>query len=395
MKIIHLFFSLVIVGCTAVAWFVLGTVLSKRTEVASAEMSEAVAGVWGPALVQHHPTAWFDTPNAPNGRAVIQPSSSEVKVDLRSSPKLRGLIWHKTYDVAFAADYVFSNPTKIPQTIYISFPLPDSTAGLNGFEYRFDDESGSGKALAGDNKIMTRAIVLPALQSVTLHTGYKTRGADTWSYRFPNGSRIANFRMNMETDFQDINFPVGTGSPSQRETTDKGWKLMWEYPDVLGAPSIGMDMPKLVNAGPVASRIAFFAPVSLLFFVVVLLLIAGLKELHLHPMHVFFVSAGFFAFHLLFAYLVDLLPLYPSFAIASVVSVLLVCGYLKAVGGNALLRIAFPAQVIYLVLFSLSFFFDGLTGITLTVCAVVTLALLMFLTAKVDWRKFDRKTSEV
>jgi hypothetical protein len=38
------------------------------------------------------------------------------------------------------------------------------------------------------------------------------------------------------------------------------------------------------------------------------------------------------------------------------------------------------------VLFSASFFFDGLTGITLTVCAVATLALLMTLTAKVEWR---------
>jgi hypothetical protein len=395
MKLIHLFFSLVIVGCTAIAWFVLGSALSSRTQVASAEMTAEVAGVWGPPVVQHHPTAWFDTPNAPNGRAIIQPASSAVNVDLRYSPKQRGLIWHKTYDVAFQADYVFSNPTKIPQTIYISFPLPDSTAGLNEFEYRFDKDAGSGKPMGGDGKIVTRAIVLPASQSVTLHTGYKTRGADTWSYKFPDGSRISNFRMTMKTDFHDVNYPVGTGSPSQRETTDKGWNLVWEYPDVLGAPSIGMDMPKLVNAGPVAARIAFFAPVSLLLFVVVVLLIAGLKGLHLHPMHVFFVSAGFFAFHLLFAYLVDLIALYPSFAIASVVSVLLVCGYLKAVGGNGLLRIAFPAQVIYLVLFSLSFFFDGLTGITLTVCAVVTLALLMFLTAKVDWRTFDRKTSDV
>jgi inner membrane protein involved in colicin E2 resistance len=83
----------------------------------------------------------------------------------------------------------------------------------------------------------------------------------------------------------------------------------------------------------VAARIAFFAPVSLLFFVTVVLLVGGLKGVALHPMHVFFVAAGFFAFHLLFAYLVDLVPLHVAFAIAALASLVLVCGYLRAVGG--------------------------------------------------------------
>ena len=70
---------------------------------------------------------------------------------------------------------------------------------------------------------------------------------------------------------------------------------------------------------------------------------------------------------------------------------ILVCGYLKAVGGNGLFRIALPAQAIYLVLFSASFFIDGLTGITLAILSVITLSLLMFLTAKTDWKTFFTK----
>ncbi|MEI9893993.1 MAG: hypothetical protein WDN28_08900 [Chthoniobacter sp.] len=38
-----------------------------------------------------------------------------------------------------------------------------------------------------------------------------------------------------------------------------------------------------------------------------------------------------------------------------------------------------------MVLFSYSFFFDGLTGITITVGAIITLALLMAFTARVKW----------
>ena len=240
--------------------------------------------------------------------------------------------------------------------------------------------------------VIHRAVVVPAGGSVPLHVAYRTRGTGNWNYRFPDAGRIAGFELAMRTNFPEINFPVGTGSPSDRGFRDGGWDLAWSYPDVLAAPAIGMDMPKLLNAGPVASRIAFFAPVSLLFFVTVLLLIGGLKGISLHPMHVFFVAAGFFAFHLLFAYLVDLLPLHPSFVIAALASLVLVCGYLWAVGGTALFKVALPAQLAYMVLFSFSFFFDGLTGITIAVGSVATLALLMILTAKVDWQKaFNRR----
>lgn len=391
MKLIHLFASIAIVACTTFAWFLLGTALSHRTNVSSSTLQAEVSGVWGPEIVQKHPQAWFETPNAPGGRAQVLPTSSQITVGLVSEPKQRGLLWHRTYDVDLKSSYVFTNPTRIPQTFYISYPLPQNTAGLNGFEFRLDDAGESSQAVPGASGLVTRSVLLPASGSITLHAGYQTRGTNTWKYDFPDNRRVAGFNLTMQTNFPEINFPVGTGSPSLRTPDAEGFTLVWDYPDVLAAPSIGMDMPKRLNAGPVASRIAFFAPVSLLFFVTIVLLIGGMKGIPLHPMHIFFISAGFFAFHLLFAYLVDLLALLPSFGISAAISVSLVCGYLKAVGGNVLFKIALPAQTIYLVLFSASFFIDGLTGITLAVLAVITLALLMFLTARIDWKNFFAK----
>jgi hypothetical protein len=43
------------------------------------------------------------------------------------------------------------------------------------------------------------------------------------------------------------------------------------------------------------------------------------------------------------------------------------------------------AQLVFLVLFSYAFFFEGYTGLTVTIGAVVTLFVLMQLTARVDW----------
>jgi len=393
MKTTHLIASLAIIGCTTLAWFLLGAALSQRTHDSSHTLRNEVSGVWGPAITQQHPHAWFDTPNAPGGRAQMLPSTSRIKVDLDYDPKRRGLMWHRTYDVRFEGDYTFTNPTKIPQTFYISFPLPPETAGLHGFDFRLGEDDQSPEAVPGPSGVVTRAIQLPASGSVTLSTAYATRGTDTWRYDFPDKRRISGFHLAMRTDFHEINFPVGTGSADQdkRYKDITGYDLIWDYPDVLAAQAIGMDMPKRLNAGPVAARIAFFAPVSLLFFVTVVLLIGGMKGIPLHPMHVFFISAGFFAFHLLFAYLVDLLPMLASFGIAAATSLLLVSGYLKAVAGKQLFAIALPAQSIYLVAFSASFFIDGLTGITLTVLAVATLALLMFLTAKTDWLRYFSK----
>ena len=388
MKLTHLIASGVIIACTALAWFILGAALTQRSHHSGNALRGEVADVWGPAIAQQHPQAWFDTPNAPGGRATVLPSTSDVRVKLHSDPKRRGLLWHRTYDVGFEGDYTFTNPTKIPQTFYISFPLPTETSGLHGFGFRLSGQEDASRAVPGPSGVVTRAVQLPAAASVTLHAAYGTRGTDTWGYEFPDNRRISGFKLAMRTNFHDISFPTGTGSASRRVMEDSGWQLAWDYPDVLAAPAIGMDMPKLLNAGPVAARIAFFAPVSLLFFVTVIILLGAIKGIPLHPMHVFFVAAGFFAFHLLFAYLVDLLPLTASFLVATVTSLLLVTGYLKAVGGRTLFAVALPAQLIYLIAFSASFFIDGLTGITLTVLAVATLALLMFLTARTDWKSF-------
>ncbi len=155
---------------------------------------------------------------------------------------------------------------------------------------------------------------------------------------------------------------------------------------MINAQAIAMAMPSVANPGPVASRMSFFAPVSLLFFFAVLILIGMVRGVKLHPMNYFFLAAGCFAFQLLFAYLVDLIPLFLAFRdlgrrIAGARLGLSLC---RGRAGS-FARIAALAQFAFIVLFSYSFFFEGLTGLTITIGAIVTLALLMITTAKVNW----------
>ena len=78
---------------------------------------------------------------------------------------------------------------------------------------------------------------------------------------------------------------------------------------------------------------SFFAPVGLLFFLVLLGSITVFKGIDIHLVHYLFVTVGLFAFHLLFAYLVDVLELWLAFGIAAAVSVLLASLYLDAALG--------------------------------------------------------------
>ena len=125
---------------------------------------------------------------------------------------------------------------------------------------------------------------------------------------------------------------------------------------------------------------------ALFFFIVVLLVLGVVKGVNLHPMHFFFLSAAFFAFHLLFAYLADQVDIHAALVTSSIVSIALVTSYLRLVIGP---RFAFlaagTAQLVYLVLFSYAFFFKGLTGLAVTVGAIVTLFVLMQATARINW----------
>ena len=374
--------------CTAVAWFILGTALNVRTSQSGMSTAQSVLGGWGPPIEQIHPHAWYQSPGAGDGKALIRPSGSKVNISLGYEPRQKGLMWYRTFAAVFRGEYTFTNPTPIPQTIYVQFSLPSPDAGYNEFLLTLNGKPTTAN-VTGKAPI-TEAVVVEAGAAATLVVAYKTRGLDRWTYSFGQDSRVQNFLLQMTTDFDEVDFP--TGSPTDRTRVGRGWDLSWSYPDEIGARPVSMDMPKVLNPGPVASRITFFAPVSLVFFFSVLVVICLIQKVDLHPMNFFFLAAGCFAFQLLFAYLVDVIPLGIAFALSSAVSLAMVSGYLFLAKGARFAKFAAASQFAYMVLFSYSFFFDGLTGLTITIGAIITLGILMVTTAKVNWSdKFSRK----
>jgi inner membrane protein involved in colicin E2 resistance len=163
---------------------------------------------------------------------------------------------------------------------------------------------------------------------------------------------------------------------------------------LLTGYDLGLKMPDKLNPGPWVSKVTFFAPVSLFLFFFILFVFTTIKGIRVHPMNYFFIGAAFFSFHLLLAYLVDHISVDLAFAISSVVSIFLVVSYMRLVVSS---KFAFVevglSQLIYLILFSYTFFFDQYTGLAITILCILTLFVMMQFTGRIDWSDVFRKTA--
>jgi hypothetical protein len=382
--------------CTSIAWGLLGTSIIVRTDSGYTQLNRQVEDLWGSEHYQKAPTVTLKTiqKDGDKEKEVITPielESSDVQVDLGLEHRRKGLLWYSTYDVDFDALYTFKNPLDTRAEGTVTFFFPATGTIYDAFEFRVDDMEITPNADNGYEGIHA-VVAVPPGGEVTIHTAYKSRGLDRWHYSFSDGiTTVKNFSLKAVTDFSEYDFPPQTISPSTKTPTQNGWMLEWTFNNLVSDFDIGIQMPSKLNPGPLASRMSYFAPVSLLFFFTTLIVLGAVNDRNLHPMHYFFLGASFFSFHVLFAYLVDHLLLELSFIIAAIVSMALVATYLYRAAGSRFALWVSGAQLVFLVLFSYAFFFEGYTGLVITIGAILTLAIMMQLTAKVDWTEVFRR----
>ena len=385
---------LIYVGA-ALAWVILGASVYQRSNDAETKLRSQVEGLWGTPLEQRAPafaveetTKTRDDKGNQQSKTVshpLVPQSSDIKVSLSYEPRRKGLLWYRTYTVDFDATYTVQHDYTAQPVLVTSFYYPTNEASYDDFVFSVNGQEASlAGAVQGG---ISKSVELPPGKAATVKVRYRTRGLDNWSYSFGQGvTQVKNFKLVADTDFAQIDFPAKSSSPTSKQQTEKGWQLTWALESSLTGYRLGVDMPEKLQAGPTAARIAFFAPVGLLFFIAVIVIIGMMRGQNLHPMHYFFVAGGFFSFHQLMAYIADHLDFSLTFLICAAMSVVLVISYLiRAIGAGFSLRVALPAQVLFLVIFSYTFFFKGYTGLAITVASILTLAVLMQVTAKVDW----------
>jgi inner membrane protein involved in colicin E2 resistance len=388
--------------CTAFAWAVLGGTVWSRTYSSDTHLRGEVSSSWGTVQSQSAPQAGYHvvtpttrTTTDESGKTVTTTGNmdhfyslplekSRVDVDLHLDYRKKGLLWYSTYSVRFSGAYDFTNSTDAEQNVTFILPLPAQQAMYDDLALSVDGVAVT--PLPGERQFYAVAKVEPHKTAV-FNASYHSQGLDRWEYDFGGGTgQVRDFQMHVASNLPTYNLPENTLSPTSETKTADGWQLDWKYKTLVSGFHIGIAMPEKLQPGPLVERISFFAPVSLLFFFFVLFILTTLRGIDLHPMNYFFLACAFFSFHLLMAYLADVVPLYVAFGICSCVSVFLLVSYLRLVAGmRGMAYEAGLAQFIYLILFSFAFFFYGFTGLAITIGAIVTLFVAMQTTARVSW----------
>jgi inner membrane protein involved in colicin E2 resistance len=390
----------VIFMCTAVAWSILGTTIFTRTYSFDEALKGRVASIWGAPHVQKPPTATTTkevvrkVEASENGKTVIRTEKdyivkpltlegSQLTVALDLEHRQKGLLWYSTYKVAFAGSYLLKNATE-EETAEVVVTLPTTQASYDEVVFTVD---GDAVPFINEKSSLRGTVRIARGHTALLIVRYRSQGLDSWRYQFGDDvAQVKNFQLKMTTNFKDIDFPDNTLSPAHKKETTSGWELTWESKNLLSGFQIGMVLPEKLQPGPLAGRISYFAPVSLLFFFFLMFIITTLRRIELHPMNYFFLACAFFSFHLLLAYLVDHISIHAAFVICSVVSLGLVISYLRLVVGLRFAAVeAGLAQLIYLVLFSYAFFFKGFSGLAVTIGSIITLFLVMQITGRIRW----------
>jgi hypothetical protein len=376
----HIAAIVFILCASAVGWVILGGTIFQRTYHYDSGLRDKVMALWGSPQEQRPPaaTSGDSTPVS------IAPESSRIEVDLNLEHRQKGLLWYSTYAVKFTGVYVFRNNTASALDMGFAWQPPAEKAVYGDLLFTINGETVTPRKEQGS---WNAGAKIPAGAPMEVRIAYLSQGLDTWRYAFgPDMSQVRDFTLRVRTNFSAVDFLENTLSPSEKHHTSEGWEMAWTFKTLLSGYNIGIAMPAHAQPGPLAGAICYFAPVSLLFFFFVLFMFTMLRGVRLHPMNYFFLAAAFFAFHLLFAYLVDHISIQTAFLISSAVSVGLVVSYLRLVAGARFaLREAGIAQFVYLVLFSFSFFFEGYTGLAITIGAIVTLFVAMQMTGRVDW----------
>ncbi len=408
----HPILRIVGIGCVfvmmTVAWFVLGGIMVERTNSQQNKLRGQVSDLWGSPQVQQAPEFTFhwqtertdvSTEKVDGVEKVVHrmvtvphkaskdPNSTKVKVGMVLDQRLKGLMWYSLYDVDFAGQWTYTHEGKHSGELDLSFAFPNAQGLYDNFQFVVNGQERADSLKPENGKVSLRMPVAPG-DEVTLEVRYSSRGMDEWRYSPSRGvANLEDFELAMTTDFDRIDFPAYTMSPSERtQRPEGGWSLAWRFEQVVTGHGVGMVTPQQLQPGEMASSLSFSAPISLAFFFVVLFILGTIKGIDLHPINYFLLGGAFFAFHLLFSYSVDHLQVVPAFALSSLVSVVLVISYLRLVVSA---RFAFVeaglAQLIYLIGFSLAHFWDGFTGLTVTVLSIITLFVVMQLTGRIKW----------
>ena len=252
--------------CIAGAWGVLGGTVMHRTSTQDDSLKAAVGQLWGTQQRQLAPQIYYQTvqqsrvETTQGGNTVTEIKNetvthpllldgSDVTADLKLEYRQKGLLWYSIYHVRFDGKYRLTNYTDAEGDIFFTFSAPAQGGVYDNFRLVV-----VGKEIPNlpfNSGVLSHKIRLAPKQSETVEIEYGSQGMDEWWYDFgAEVSQVKNFSLAMRTDFDQIDFPQSSLSPTQKTQSSPGWELKWQYASLLSGVKIGMVMSRKLNPGP-------------------------------------------------------------------------------------------------------------------------------------------------
>lgn len=355
----------------SILWSTVAGTLQSRHDALNNKLRSDVAGLWGREHSQN-------LPRLAGNRPIL---TTDVKAKMKLDYRRKGQYWYSTYLVDFGTELTLEPSSK---TDTLVFNLPTSGGMFSGFQVQVDGRESSYKTTDQGIEIT----VPPKSENVKL--SYTGQGCDRWWLNFDKQGASQNLKVEVITNFKNPDFPDGSVSPLHNEDIDDGVKLSWSYENLLSGGKIGIELPKRSDPGPALISICRYAPLALLLFFAIFTVWSLESGRLAHPVEYSLMGCAFFTFHLMLVYLGDALPLWAAFTLASAITLAINFTYgTRVFGKHFTLTRLLPALLIYLVGFSTAFLNEGFRGLPLVLIFVLTLHLIMQISAKVDWNRLD------
>lgn len=281
---------------------------------------------------------------------------SDVELDLsfKGNPSTRR---GQVYKASFRGRYTVANPYPEQRKIHFTFPLPDNSGTMAGFQFKVDGVEvpvpDIEKGLDWEGEVAPQG-------KVVVEIVYQHRGARAWSYDV-TGRRepIAEFHLKVKSDNANVKFERGSLYP----TSDEGALLEWNLQDQITSQSISLYFPH-VPTEQVVRNLFVFGPVALLALATLIVVWARLQHTGTSPWRTTLASlaccGGFTLASYLISYVPLLLALVVAFGVASVLQ------------WQALDR-RLPVPIVAGTVAPFTFLASGHTGVLLTSVGLVVL----------------------
>ncbi|MEM7182154.1 MAG: inner membrane CreD family protein [Spirochaetota bacterium] len=377
----------------------IGFRISDRHQSTYRKNSRAVQDIWGGQIFQSPPSLYFDkyqnqdvenpkTGKLETRRVKIAEEigfiAQDLDIQVKSNIRQKGLLKFAGYDLQFKGKYLLKNRLNRKEELHFLFKLPSTAGNISNTKVTID-----GKIYEGDTNYADGINWSQTMQKEEEHSieiEYTARGTDRFTYALADKKKeIKSLQAKLSTDFLEYNIPEKAMVPNSQSSDSKQTIITWEGKNMITGQNISLKFV-IEDYGYIASKLFFYAPLSLLLFLMAILVYAVSKEINLHPMHYLFITGGFFVFYLLGSYLISYVTVILGIILSLGISTGIMIYYSHLINkGKSLMQVIGSVALIFQWIFSLAFFFPEHTGFLITIATVFSFIALMRTTAQTEW----------